>query len=564
MKKFAIFVIILLFLINYNTSSYGKEIKFKFEIKFEKPVIKNGIICLKPAQSHIYIPGYPILPVFRKTFVLPPVNKIDIKYKIEGVEKSEIAWDEIAKCPKPFPSIPIIHKYNKDWFEYRIGRGILNNEEVTFLTINVYPIKYEDLTYIKKIEIEVKYSKIATRNREGLLIITPKEFLDDLEEFLYYFVDCKKIISLDEIYNNYTGRDLQEKIKYCIKDAIEKEGIKYALLIGNKNKVPVRYIESNFSSNFSISFFTDLYYADIYDSSGFCSWDTNNNSIFGEFNETTFIDKVDLYPDVYIGRLLCNSSQEIKVVMNKMINYRPGEWFNRIILCGGNTHQDWKDLFGMFLYKARICWEGEYMGDLVADRMQNFGAIKIYSTGLIRKDAYFLSKKNINEMISEGAGFVFFAGHGSPVSWATHPPIFGFIWLPLPLGYTVSDIDLNNKEKLPVIVFSACSTGDFNYTDNPIAWEFIRREEGGGIASYTSTAVAFLYPGSICTESLNGYISMDIFKLYMKGIRKAGDLWGYSIIDYLNNAMSGDLFLDYITIAEWELFGNPSLEIGQL
>lgn len=339
------------------------------------------------------------------------------------------------------------------------------------------------------------------------------------------------------------------------------------MLVGDKEKMPVRYSHLVFDND-SFSFISDLYYADIYDANGnFSSWDTNGNGIYGEFNQTGLIDKMDLYPDVYVGRLLCNSSHEVKTMVEKIIKYETSEkpWFKNLIICAGDTHPTWKDILFKFAYKkGDIAWEGEYMGDIVAEYMKNFNAIKIYGSGIL-KGAKFLSIRNINENINRGAGFVYFSGHGTPYSWATHPP-FGKIWLPLPYGYLIDNVRLlENKEKLAVIVLDACSCGDFDEIDSPIAWEFLKLENGGAIASYACSAVAFLLPGTLCTETLNGFMAISLFKSYMEGKNRAGEMLANSIIKYLNdkNALYGYILpYSLICIQEWTLFGDPSLKIG--
>ena len=151
-----------------------------------------------------------------------------------------------------------------------------------------------------------------------------------------------KLVTLEEI--DGTGRDKQEQIKYFIKDAIENWGIKYVLLVGDKTRMPVRYTSplALFYEHSIGEIPTDLYYADIYDSDGkFCSWDSNNDNKFGR-NTFYYSDKVDLYPDVAIGRLYCNNYSEVINVVNKIISYEDyiygQDWFNNIAICGGNTH----------------------------------------------------------------------------------------------------------------------------------------------------------------------------------------------------------------------------------
>ena len=119
-------------------------------------------------------------------------------------------------------------------------------------------------------------------------------------------------------------RDDAEKIKLFIKDSIEKSGIKYVLLVGgligafSKWYLPVRYShvvppdEQEYPEQF---FLSDLYFADIYDGEGnFSSWDSNNDNIFSTWN-STFKEEMDLYPDIYFGRLPCKNRLELTTMV---------------------------------------------------------------------------------------------------------------------------------------------------------------------------------------------------------------------------------------------------------
>jgi hypothetical protein len=187
----------------------------------------------------------------------------------------------------------------------------------------------------------------------------------------------------------------------------------------------------------------------------------------------------------------------------------------------------------------------------------------------------FISRENINQVINQGCNFLFMAGHGYPEAWGTHPPsLFGKIWLPGPLIdpllYRSEDvIKLSNKEKLPVAVISACSCGDFNKTDDPIAWTFVEHESGGSIASFACSTLGTLLPTTLSEKTLNGKLALGVFEAYNDGMRRVGDLWRYCINSYLDDpeAMEfgsfGDVFwLNQFNLEEWILFGDPTLEIN--
>ena len=54
-------------------------------------------------------------------------------------------------------------------------------------------------------------------------------------------------------------------------------------------------------------------------------------------------DQVDFYPDVHLGRLPCCLTNEVRIVVEKIITYENdsdrGEWFNQMIVMAGDTFQ---------------------------------------------------------------------------------------------------------------------------------------------------------------------------------------------------------------------------------
>jgi len=167
---------------------------------------------------------------------------------------------------------------------------------------------------------------ISNSTEYDLVVITPSEFSASLQPLIDHkngFGLMTTLMTTEEIYAGYPGRDEAEQIKYFIKDALETLGADYVLFVGSIYKVPMR-ISMVSLWHFEGDTLTDLYYSDIYDAEDqFSSWDTNNNDNFGEDE-----DEVDLYPDVHIGRLACDSIEEVEVVVDKIriwltnINYQ--------------------------------------------------------------------------------------------------------------------------------------------------------------------------------------------------------------------------------------------------
>ncbi len=357
----------------------------------------EGYIQLCPEGEELYImsPGKPMLPRVVKVIELPfGVKNVNIEVTPENIEEMSIP-KEIQPAPAPAPLSPMkgyvppprkdeevygSHElYPSSWYSYRIGCGLNgNNEHVTFVVINIYPIRYIPaegrIYFARNVDIKITYdmpsrSILPKVSQYDMVIIAPSAFATELQKLVEHKNNhnVKTVLkTTEEIYAEYSGVDDAEKIKYFIKDAIEEWGIKYVLLVGGLKStiyakpkdtascgytgwyVPVRY--SNLISG-EPGYPCDLYYADIYKEGGeFDNWDSNGNGIFAEWTniEGEPEDILDLYPDVNVGRLACRSVQEVKDMVNKIINYETtaygSDWFNRILVVSGDGFLDQHDL----------------------------------------------------------------------------------------------------------------------------------------------------------------------------------------------------------------------------
>lgn len=609
----------------------GKATK---ELYFAEPEVEevetgHGQRCIvrkENGSSYTLAPGHPMLPTYTATFTFPLGTKIvNVECRHSHAENMHIS-NNLMLAPEPYPASvdvascpgPAEKKryddspYPSNWYSYHTGGGLQDGKHVTFLSVHLYPVRYIPtdgiLQYIRNTEITVRYNTSASsfsaiENGSDLVVISPSLFSENLEALVEHKNNLgvnTTLVSLQDIYaGTYFpahGRDRPEKVKYFIKEAVEHWGTRYVLLVGDKKRMPVRYAHPRygpwyhtFNKSFREPFITDLYYADLYNANGsFCSWDSNQNGVFGEIEETGYdeeseiIDSVDLYPDVCVGRVLCHSPSDVEIIVNKTIGYEKNtfgqSWFKQMVVCGGNEHPLWKealynwqiDNLGLGGEKTYPCFEGEYIGNKITEIMSSFRTQKLYASAIFpsgERKVDRLTRRNINEAINKGAGFVVFNGHGSARRWGTHPPLFKRVKLPL-MGYTRMDVRrLHNGQKLPIAVLNACSTGNFNATSNPLAWAFVGQKNGGAIASYACTRLAWVLPGTLCTATLNGYITTHLFTAYAEGKDKAGTILVEALNDYLNNqeALTGgdwDLYNSYVCIEYWELFGDPSLKVG--
>ncbi|MCD6512939.1 MAG: peptidase C25 [Thermoplasmata archaeon] len=368
------------------------------------PDSKGNVELKVEGASYMYSPGKPVMPVINRVIELPfAVEVKDVRVSINGIHEEKING-KVKPSPGPIPLLPYMpfnmnikwyfdksiynsmEPFPSSWYTYRVGCGLNEKgEHVTFVSIHIYPVRYapalNKISVISSADVKIEYGepKITLSNHAyELVIITPPEFEKEATRLAQHknSVGVPTItVTTDEIYSKYNGRDKPEQIKYFIKDAIEKWGIRYVLLFGglkttfwakardNANEgssdwyVPVRYTNLYDNPKYPLGEtihdpgeVSDLYYADIYKAGGeFSSWDSNNDGIFAAWNKPGVEnDSIpDLYPDVYVGRLACRSLEEAKTVVSKIINYETGcddSWFKKMVVVSGDGFLDQQDL----------------------------------------------------------------------------------------------------------------------------------------------------------------------------------------------------------------------------
>ena len=624
-----------------KSDAEGKEMSISLEFsspiveeKGEYAVVKmNGLASLSES-------GEPVLPAETKVLTFPLGTKI---LQIEMTSLSTKRMNVEKQIQPGYKSIPLnrMHKitcvpdreiyessnpYPNAWYRYTLGGGLAEGRHVTFLVLQVCPVRYypkeNQIEYAEQMQFKITYEEpsqpVVNENLDmyDLVIIAPQAFesiLSPLVEFKNAHGMKTIMKTVEDITSTYQGRDGAEKIKYFIKDAIEQWGIEYVLLVGGKksmwtgnwgmdgpNKVddslwwtPVRYsaLKDYLPGSWGEGgYLSDLYFADIYDSDGkFSSWDSNGDGKFAEWTEKA-TDIRDLYPDVYVGRLPARNEEEASIMVDKIMTYesQPADpsWFNRMLLIGGDTFPG--DPAGV--YDGEYCTEHEF-----SYMPSQFTATKLYVSdkslmgGKDGKLAARFAWMNVIKTMSQGFGFVAFDGHGSPTAWATHPVGENSTWVN---GLMTYNMDLlSNGYKLPVVSVGGCHNSEFNisffdfsknaWTYQPTfecwSWHLTRIKEGGAIATIGYTGLGYGTIGDEdnngipdCIERFGGYIEGQFFYAYgEEGKHTLGDCWGTAIQNYLNKfpidwngQPESDTQIDCKTVEEWCIIGDPSLQIG--
>ncbi len=158
----------------------------------------------------------------------------------------------------------------------------------------------------------------TSQNSIPYLIITDESFVDAFRPLAEWKTKKglrTKILTTQYISGKYYGRDLAEKIRACIGFYHQYRGTLWVLLGGDTRFVPLRYAwamdcEAHYATNEN-NIPADIYFSDL---DGI--WDANKNGIFGEVR-----DRINLYPDVFVGRFSANSEEGIQTMVHKVLTY---------------------------------------------------------------------------------------------------------------------------------------------------------------------------------------------------------------------------------------------------
>jgi hypothetical protein len=434
-----------------------------------------------------------------------------------------------------------------------------------------------------------------------LLIIAPKQFVKALQPLIVHknamnVRTC--LVTIDEVYQQmfWHGRDKPEKIKYFIKTAKEEWGITYVMLVGGFLEIPVRYVFNADNNTFwnEPCFISELYYADLYDKNGdFSSWDASNNGIYGEwYGDVAKDPDIDLYPDVYVGRLACLNKAEVKTMVHKIITYETStygqEWFQRLVLVAGDTYPASEN-------PNWTSYEGEVNTLNAIENMSGFEPTKLWTS-----DGSLTGPKDVIRAVNKGCGFLFFEGHANAFMWSTHPANDSHTWIN---GLNTVTMDfLRNKQMLPICVVGGCHNNELDVTPRNIltglkeeglryfssrtvpfgsfwrytwvrecwGWKLTAISKGGSIATIGCTGLGMSKEDKQSFSGAGDYLDPTFFHEYgVNGTSILGKVWGNTISDYLNHypidwetPAAKDFAIDAKTVQQWALFGDPSLRIG--
>ncbi|MGQ9588922.1 MAG: C25 family cysteine peptidase [Planctomycetota bacterium] len=173
-----------------------------------------------------------------------------------------------------------------------------------------------------------------------LVIIAPGDFLTPLLALERFkdatglpadVVDLERVLDMFPAHPEY---DAPERIKRALSLWKAEYGIRYAMLVGDADRFPVRWVAQKVDGDPDTVFYyfpSDLYYADLYHAAGgWCSWDSDADGYFGEHLAASScetdpfqsnLDRCDFHPDLAVGRVPAFTVEEVDRYVAKVIQY---------------------------------------------------------------------------------------------------------------------------------------------------------------------------------------------------------------------------------------------------
>ena len=288
----------------------------------------------------------------------------------------------------------------------------------------------------------------------GLMVIGRQTFEPALREFLASKNQSLPAVfhSLESILATCEGVDDPEKVKRFLYSRWREQGAGYALLVGDVDVFPVRYmvLDRITPAAADYAFYpSDLYYADVARPDGsFDDWNGQRESfhagyfgeVRGEKNKEDPInfDRIDYRPEIAVGRWPVSTPEEARLVAAKTMatektivsGQSPGPARAAFVAADG-----WVDC------RDRL--------DLMAARLEPAWSVqrRFYADARRPKESP-PDPAATRALLDGGMSVVVHTGHGQPDGWERC------------LG--TADIDqLQQKPPLPVLISAGCSTALF-------------------------------------------------------------------------------------------------------
>lgn len=377
-----------------------------------------------------------------------------------------------------------------------------------------------------------------------------------------------EIINISWIQENYNGIDLQEQIRNFLIDKYESWGIKYVLIVGSRNNIPMRRCEP-IIWDFGEFYYTDYYYSDI---TG--NWDQDNDGKYAEYID----DDVDFIPEISVGRIPSDNKDTLAQIFDNIMNYGSdnGEWKKNVLLLGAISYYQGLESYG-WIYDRSDC--ATIMEECRIDIFdpEDFNCVRMYEAEGLRPSNYDyeypLEHTNVLSEWKNNYAIVNMVGHSNENLAAR------WVWdnddgdnIPeVNQGELIykdilrkSDSQILSMEKPPIVFSGGCSQ---LHGSNNMGRSFI--EDNAAVAYIGTTDLGFYNITRVWNdESDGGFGSIDYYFFYylISQDQTCGDALSNSKLYFYNHFWFTEfnpewIYRCYSTLMGTTLYGDPTLSL---
>ena len=384
----------------------------------------------------------------------------------------------------------------------------------------------DNLLSISSIEMDAVSSLQSLENQADYIMITHQEFWDEVEDLRDYRINqglSTVLVDVQDIYDEFSYGiidiyAIQAFLAYTYDNWVDPAPT-YVLLVGDGHYDPKDHLGEGRES------FIPPYLANVDPEIGETAADNRYVSLVGD----------DTLPDMILGRLSVNTSDEAQDAIVKIISYDDnppeGDWRMHLLAVADNPDTVNYALLSDFLI------EDEYP-------TEPYQVEKVYWEWT--HDNLAEAQADILAGFNNGVLLVNYIGHGYYAGWAQEDLL------------TTSDIaSLNTQDKLPIVVAMTCMEGyyisPYPYSDvREALGEVITRADGkGAVASWSPTGWG----------STDGHdvINRGFFNaVFSQGVNTVGQVTQSSLMDLWATGDHLDLIDTYL------LFGDPATKIAMV
>ena len=355
------------------------------------------------------------------------------------------------------------------------------------------------------------------------VIVTDSSFIpyfNEYEDFWWLMGLRTRAVSIQSIVSHYDGISLQNKIRRFLQDAVKFWDVRYVMLAGDNNTIPIIYFHTNFYGRWMDSP-TDMYYSCL---------DGNWNADFDNFLGEAPSDSVDLIPDVALGRLSINTYSDISEYFQKLKTY----------MLNPDTSILKKALFlGSDLFSSG---DGKIWCDTISQYHFPADYYKVVLSEIDGTSAPGNSNQAVIDSLNKGFYFYYHNSHGS------HNQIQ--LKHASPRVYITNEDCDNFNNQYPNIVFVvSCYTNEFPFDVLGEHWVL---QSHGAISYIASINDEFPYPAM--------YFEKPFFdSLFNSSYNRIGDILNIGKFPIMSYAQTDGVYRDIYLFESLE--GDPAVPV---